>query len=119
MMMMIGVESGLWGQMCTKLWSEHAKFSPRLFLMFCTCSKKKIYGFQKLTMKESPRLMFDFVQTRCEQAYKPDVVYDASCLLKEFGLNRETRRFMEILTATDPVHEENHSGCLKSFMSTV
>ena len=70
-------------------------------------------------MKESPRLMFDFLQCRCEPEYSPDVIYDASCLLKEFGLNRETRKFMKVLTATDPVHEENHTGCLKTFMSTI
>ena len=58
-------------------------------------------------MRESLILMFDFIQCRCEPEYKLDVIYGASCLLNEFGINRETKRFMEILTATDPVHEES------------
>ena len=69
-------------------------------------------------MRESPRLMFDFIQCRCDPEYKPDVIYDTSCLLKEFGLNRETKQFMEILTATDPVHEDKRTGCIDTFMST-
>ena len=69
-------------------------------------------------MKESPRLTFNFIQCRCELDYNSDILYDASCLLKKFGLNRETRRFMEILAATDPVHEDNHTGYLSTFMKS-
>jgi hypothetical protein len=108
-----------WDEHCSKLWSEHAKFSPGLFLMLCACRKKKIYGFQKLSMKESPRLMFDFLQCRTDPDYKPTVLYDAACLFKEFSLNRETRTSMEALACSDSVHEANHTACLRSFMSSI
>jgi hypothetical protein len=87
--------------------------------MLCACRKKKIYGFQKLSMKESPRLMFDFLQCRTDPEYNPTVLYDAACLFKEFSLNRETRRTMHALACSDSVHESNHSACLKCFMSSI
>ena len=107
-----------WGRKCSKLWSEHQKFSPGLFTMLCSCPDKKIYGFQKLVSKESPKLMTDFVTCRTERTYNPKVFYDASCIYKEHGLNRETRRFMRAFAATEPFHEPNHSACLPSFKST-
>ena len=70
-------------------------------------------------MKESPRLMFDFLQCRTEPQYNPTVLYDAACLFKEFSLNRETRSAMTGLACSDGVHEINHSACLKSFMSSL
>ena len=59
--------------------------------------------------------MFNFIQCRCELDYNPDVLYDASCLLKEIGLNRETMCFMEILAATNPVKENMYRASKKSF----
>ena len=70
-------------------------------------------------MKESPRLMFDFLQCRTDPEYNPTVLYDAACLFKEFSLNRETRRTMQALACSDSVHESNHSAFLKSFMSSI
>ena len=69
-----------WGGKCSKLWSEHQKFSPGLFTMLCACPQKKIYGFQKLVTKESPKLMTDFITCRTERTYRPKVFYDASCI---------------------------------------
>ena len=43
---------------------------------------------------ESPRNLFDFIMTRFEPEYNPEIIYDASCLVTEYGLNRELRRFM-------------------------
>ena len=103
-----------WDEHCRK----HLKFSPGLFLMLCACRKKEIYGFQKLSMKESPRLIFDFMKCRTDPEYKPTVLYDAACLFKEFSLNRETRESMEALACSDSVHEANHTNCL-SFMTSI
>ena len=49
--------------------------------------------------------------------YNPTIVYDASCRLKEFGLNREPSRFTQMRFVTDPLHIENHSSCMESFRS--
>ena len=63
--------------------------------------------------------MFSVGAPRCELDYNPDVLYDAYYLLKEIGLNRENMRFMKILSATNPVHEDNHIDCRSTFMSTL
>ena len=76
-------------------------------------------GFITMTSKESPRMMFDLKMTRFPLDYNPKVIFDASCLHKEVGLNRELKMYMENLCATDNFHEENHTGCLPSFRSSL
>ena len=51
-------------------------------------------------------------------SYNPVVIYDASCRLKELGLNREPQRFLDLLVCSDPVHCDNHTPCLPTFLST-
>ena len=63
---------------------------------------------------ESPRNLFDFIMMRFEPEYNPEIIYDASCLVKEYGLNRELRRFMSIRITTDRFHEQNHKTCSDS-----
>ena len=46
-------------------------------------------------------MLFDLVMTRFEDSYNPTIIYDASCLAKEYGLNRELRRFMRIKICSD------------------
>ena len=38
-------------------------------------------------------------------------IYDASCIAKEYGYNRELRRFMQITISTARLHEINHKSC--------
>ena len=38
-------------------------------------------------------------------------IYDASCIAKEYGYNRELRQFMQITISTDRLHEVNHKSC--------
>ena len=56
--------------------------------------------------------------TRFEDNYNPTIIYDASCRIKEYGLNREPFRFTQLRFATDPLHCENHTTCSESFQST-
>ena len=37
---------------------------------------------------ESPAMLFDLVMTRFEATYNPHLIYDASCLAKEYSYNR-------------------------------
>ena len=67
---------------------------------------------------KSPRLMFDIIMCRFKESYNPVVIYDASCCLKEMGLNREPKRFLDLLICSDPVHCGNHTTCLPTFLST-
>ena len=73
------------------------------------CLDKRIYGVLKMVRGESPRIMFDIIMGRFEDDYNPNIFYDASCRLKEFGMNREPKRFKDLLITTDPVHCVNHT----------
>ena len=50
--------------------------------------------------------------------YSPNIVYDNACKSKEFGLNRETQRFMKLQMTVDKFHQSNHTSCGESFKST-
>ena len=78
-----------------------------------------IYGYKKMVKGESPRIIFDLVTTRFESWYNPDIIYDASCRVKEMGLNREPERFMNILITSDPLHIHNHTTCSQAFQSKI
>ena len=67
---------------------------------------------------ESPAMLFDLVMTRFEHNYNPHIIYDASCIAKEFGYNRELRRFMQLSITTDRFQEVNHKSCSNSFKTS-
>ena len=50
---------------------------------------------------ESPSMLFNLVMTRFGGNYNPHIIYDASCLSKEYGYNRELRRFRMLRITTD------------------
>ena len=49
-----------------------------------------------MTSGERSSLLFDLVITCFEANYNPHLIYDASCLAKEYGYNRELKRFMQL-----------------------
>ena len=108
-----------WDELCSKLFPEHSRLTPGLFIVTCCCPKKKVYGFKKMIQGESPRIIFDIIMTRFEKDYSPTIIYDASCRIKEYGLNREPARFSDLRFATDPLHCENHSTCSQAFQSHI
>ena len=77
-----------------------------------------VYGFSMMLSGESPSMLFDLVLTRFEADYNPHLIYDASCLAKEYGYNRELRRFMSLTITTDRFHECNHTSCSAAFKSS-
>ena len=66
---------------------------------------------------QSPAMLFDLVMTRFEATDNPHLIYDASCLAKEYGYNREVKRFMHLTITTDRFHECIHSTYSASFKS--
>ena len=64
-------------------------------------------------------MLFDIIMTRFPKNYNPLIIYDNSCKLKEFGLNREPGRFMNLQITTDKFHEINHIACSDSFKSSM
>ena len=55
----------------------------------CGCPDKVVYGFSMMLSGESPSMLFDLGLTRFEANYNPHLIYDASCLAKEYRYNRE------------------------------
>ena len=86
--------------------------------MTCACPKKVVYGVSLMTSGESPQMIFDVVMSRFPDTYSPSIFYDNACKTKEYGLNRETRRFMKFQVTCDKFHEQNHTSCGKSFNSS-
>ena len=103
---------------CRKDFPAHSKLTPGLYLLTCGCPNKSVYGFSMMTTGESPAMLFDLVMTRFETDYSPHIIYDASCLAKEYGYNRELRRFMSLTISTDRFHQCNHKSCSDSFRSS-
>ena len=64
---------------------------------------------------ESPSMLFDLVMTRFEENYNPHIIYDASCLSKEYGSNRELRM---LRITNDRFHQCNHTTSSDSFKSS-
>ena len=107
-----------WDELCEKSFPDHVKMSPGLFLITCACPNKTVYGFSFMTKNESPGMIFELDQTRFPRDYKPTWVYDASCKAKEYGLNRDPERWMQMAIVTDPFHQPNHTSCSDTFKST-
>ena len=107
----------MWGGLCSKLFPENYLLTPGLFLVTCACPQKRVYGFKKMVRGESPRIIFDHIMTRFEKDYNPTIIYDASCRIKEMGLNREPERFLQMKFTSDPLHIDNHTTCSESFQS--
>ena len=105
-------------QACQKEFPSHSKLTPGLYLLTCGCTQKTIYGFSMMLSGESPAMLFDLVMTRFEHNYNPHIIYDASCIAKEFGYNRELRRFMQLSITSDRFHEVNHKSCSNSFKTS-
>ena len=105
-------------KMCTKVFPSHNSLTPGLMIMTCACPQKIVYGFSLMTSSESPQMIFDVIMSRFPQNYSPQIIYDNACKSKEFGLNRETRRFMQIQIKCDKFHETNHTSCGRSFKSS-
>ena len=87
-----------------RIFPSHSKLTPGLYLLTYACAHKSVYGFFMKLSGESPSMLFDLAMTRFEDSYNPTIIYDASCLAKEYGLNRELRRFMRIKVCSDRFH---------------
>ena len=105
-------------QACQKEFPSHSKLTPGLYLLTCGCKRKSIYGISMMLSGESPSMLFNLVMTRFERDYNPHIIYDATCIAKEYGYNRELRQFMQITISTYRFHEVNHKSCSNLFKSS-
>ena len=66
---------------------------------------------------ESPKILFDIIMTQFEEDYNPTIIYDASCLEKEVGMDREPEWFSELRIVSDPLHTTIYTSYSEVFHS--
>ena len=93
-----------WDELCSKMFPEHRRLTPGLFIVTCCCPKKKVYGFKKMIKGESPRIIFDIIMTRFEEDYNPTIIYDVSCRIKSEQFNSVLRSVQQSVTFRDLEH---------------
>ena len=90
---------------CQKYFPKHSKLTPGLYI------------FNDVKGRKSCSSISSWIYLS-EKRYNPHKISDASCLTKEFGYNRELRRFMMLRITTDLFHQCNHTTCSDSFKSS-
>jgi hypothetical protein len=72
-------------------------------------------GFQALTDPESPKQPFEILATRYETPPE-NIIYDNSCKLHVYSLNREPRLFTNSKFLVDRLHyKKGHTACTAGY----
>ena len=86
---------------CRKFSSSHLVLTLGIFTLFC--SYGVCYGFQILKQYESPQHPFELLLTRFHSM--PEyIIYDNSCKLHQYVLNREPVMFQNTIFLVDRFH---------------
>lgn len=96
---------------CRKEGHTHPNLSPGIFTVFC--QHEVCLGFSLMRECESPKTPFDILMSRfSDQLDKLRFVYDNSCNLHSYALNREPERFKNTKFNIDRLHfHKNHVSC--------
>ena len=88
------------------------------FSRACLFDTRIVFGHMLLSKKESLRIQKnDFwgkSMTRFEESYNPTILYDPSCRIKEYGLNREVHK-IKIFYWSRHMDFKNYMSALKVF----
>ncbi|XP_066282552.1 uncharacterized protein [Branchiostoma lanceolatum] len=96
------------GKVCKKSSGGHPSLLPGLFLLHCEHGIN--YGFEVMVRHESPNTPFTVLRKRFQNV--PDcVIYDNSCNLHSYCLNRDPSLFRNTWFLVDRLHWKNHKGC--------
>ncbi|XP_019630291.1 PREDICTED: uncharacterized protein LOC109474438 [Branchiostoma belcheri] len=93
---------------CRKESYGHPTLTPGLFTIFCRHGV--CYGFEAMRSCESPHHPFEILRTRFKVAPRV-VVYDNSCQLHRYAMNREPHFFQKTMFVVDRFHFKGHIGC--------
>jgi len=97
---------------CRKCISSHPVLTPGIFTLFC--SHGICYGFQILKQHKSPKHPFEIFFTRFKTM--PEyIIYDNSCKLHQYILNREPTIFQNTVFMIDRFHWRGHVGCSSGY----
>ena len=97
---------------CRKYSSNHPTLTPGIFTIYCphgVCC-----GFEVMKTHESPKHPFEIFLTRFESPPKI-IIYDNSCKLHQYILNREPTHFKDTLFFVDRFHWRGHIGCSSGY----
>ncbi|XP_078586099.1 uncharacterized protein LOC144867969 [Branchiostoma floridae x Branchiostoma japonicum] len=79
-----------------------------MFLL--NCGHGINYGFEVMVKHESPNTPFTILRTRFKDVPET-VIYDNSCNLHSYCLNRDPLLFKNTWFLVDRLHWKNHKGC--------
>ena len=99
---------------CRKLSGSHPVLSPGIFTVFCR--HRVCLGFSLMTSSESPKTPFNiFLHRFSNNLPQMRIVYDNSCNLQQYCLNREMARFSETIFLIDRLHYADHTACTEGY----
>lgn len=93
---------------CNKKSRGHPSLLPGVFCLFC--EHGICYGYELIESNESPNISFTLLLTRFKKA-PSTVIYDNSCKLHTYCLNRYSDFFRGTWFLVDRLHWFNHRGC--------
>ena len=97
---------------CRKYSSNHSMLTLDIFTI--CCPHGVCCGFKVMKTHESPKHPFEIFLTRFESLPKM-IIYDNSCKLHQYVLNREPSHFKDTLFFVDRFHWRGHIGCSSSY----
>lgn len=90
---------------CDKSFNSHSNFSNGIFSVGCSCQYNITFGFELMLERESAHNMFRFLMCRDIDLYSlKGVLYDFSCGLDPYLLNRDPREFEYKRILVDGAH---------------
>jgi len=93
---------------CNKHYAGHPTLAAGILTAFC--EHGICLGFSLMRNHESPNMPFTILLTRFPKA--PEIViYDNSCHLLSYCLNRQPNHFKNTLFLIDRFHVKNHTTC--------
>ena len=99
---------------CRKYSSSHPTLSPGIFTLYCPHAV--CYGFEVKRSHESPRHIFEIFLSRFEQPpIATFIIYDNSCKLHQYILNRQPIHFQSTNFLVDRFHWRGHVGCSSGY----
>ena len=96
---------------CNKISRRHKSMSQGIFTCFCVHGFS--YGFSLLDKKESPKVAFEILMTRFPTMPRI-VIYDNSCHLHLYAINRDPLKFANTMFLIDRLHSKGHL-CTKGY----
>ena len=102
-------------EICNKSYQKEKEFQGGIFSVGCYCDLNITLGFEIMTKPESEHNLFCLLMCRDLDMFKlKGVIYDYSCGLDNYLLNREPREFQYLQCFVDGAHWNGHKKTKKN-----